>query len=1095
MRQIFIFVMVTLVVLGSVTCRLHAQAASHVVISEVSPMHGNSSTYDSGEFIELYNPLQTDVTFGANVQIISGDASPYNNPAQWQLSLSGITIKAFAFLLIGDKGVPTSPDVPFPSNKNLSNSGVRSCVQLRDGATVIDAFGWDASTTLSPEGSAFQPSSTNSDGKTFERKSGPNATADDSLGNAWDSNNNATDFFQVTSGNTKLHNSSSPIERNPYAVVGGGIGSAQISPAVVNAGQTFDFTIKVVSDAGDTISKVIIIVPAVFNWSMQSSNVSISGSGVSGAVFSVSQDTISIDHASITMTDSSLIMIHSVAAPDSALSGYFVVETAAAGAEPSPVSSRLVVAVTRLSPIINIHINDQQGIPIAPYQIGAVVTVKGIITADMSSTTYTSLFIQDATAGINIYSDSPFHNCQVGDSVEFTGTIDQYRGTTEIVPDSTETIIYSHGNRLPDPMVLTAADVNQTFLDDGTEPNEGRLVRVNSAIYNGGKISDLTGATGAYIPNTWSVPAGTFDLIGVLKQYTPSASTPPPYTSYYEVDPRTQADIITHPGPAFVESPAEEDIEPASVTVQFKTAAPSSTVLRYGATSAYADSVVISSTDTVHSITLSGLSPATVYHYQVSVTDQDGTNQTGDAIFSTASPTGITGIMNVYFSKTVDTTVARGEKAQTVDISSKFISRINSAQHSIDVALYSLSGDIGNSVANGLINAAKRGVKVRMIVEDDNSNTPAMTTMKLSGIPFITDKFDQINAGNGLMHNKFAVFDFRDTTSFTDDWVWTGSWNATNEGNNSDAQNSVEIQDKALANAYTMEFNEMWGSSTDTPNSALSRFGNRKTDNTPHRFNINGIPVELYFSPSDQTTLHIYETLDEAKGSINVCMLTFTRSDLAQVLVAKEAAGEKVRVVMDNNTDTGNQFNFLEGGRVDVHLKGSGLGAGLLHHKYALIDAENPNEDDIVITGSHNWSNSAETANNENTLIIHSKRIANFYLQEFKARYLEAGGIDTIATAVKNTVGNVPKAAGLSQNYPNPFNPTTVISYQLSEDSFVKLKIFDILGREITVLVNGEKKAGYNNATFNAMNLASGTYFYILSVDGKMFVKKMLLMR
>jgi phosphatidylserine/phosphatidylglycerophosphate/cardiolipin synthase-like enzyme len=504
--------------------------------------------------------------------------------------------------------------------------------------------------------------------------------------------------------------------------------------------------------------------------------------------------------------------------------------------------------------------------------------------------------------------------------------------------------------------------------------------------------------------------------------------------------------------------------------------------------------VVITSPDTAHAVTLSGLWPATVYHYQAVASDTSGANQTGDAIFSTESPSGTTGTMDVYFNKSVNFSVARGEHAQTVDIANKFLARIDSAKHSIDLALYSFSGGVGSTIATHLLSAKGRGVKIRMIVENDNAGTVPMTTMR-NNVPFITDTFDPINAGNGLMHNKFAIFDFRDTSSFTDDWVWTGSWNATDPGDNDDAQNSIEIQDKALANAYTMEFNEMWGSSTDTPAASQSRFGARKTDNTPHKFNIEGTPVELYFSPSDQTTLHIFETLSTATSSINVCMLTFTRADLAGELVLKKAAGDKVRVVMDNNTDSGNQFSFLQTNGIDVHLKGSALGSGLLHHKYAVIDGENSKADEIVITGSHNWSTSAETANNENTLIIHSSRIANLYLQEFEARYLEAGGSDTVVVGVKQIGSDIPESFGLSQNYPDPFNPTTVISYQLPAGSHVTLKIYDVLGREVATLVNQEQNAGYYNVTFDAVKFSSGVYFYMLDAGGKMFTKKMLMIK
>jgi len=902
-----------------------------------------------------------------------------------------------------------------------------------------------------------------------------------------------------STGNFRLNNIVVNGTVTSTAIPGSGIGSAQISPAILNAKQTSDFTIKIASDASDTIANILATVPQAFTWSMSPSDVSLSGSSLSGAKVTVNQDTIVISGAAVTNMDTGEVVIRSVTAPDSSMTGIFVVSTSVDSVSPSPLNSRLAVSVIKVVRIVDLHINDSSGVPIAPYQIGATVTVSGIVTADFSALPQTNLFLQDATAGVNIFSYTHSYDYQVGDSITFTGTINQFRGGIEVMPDSSKTIIHSHGNPLPEPMLLTCADVNQTFNDDYTEPNEGRLVRVNGVTYDASNttITDITGTTGGYVPTNLVSPTGAFDMIGILKQYKPGSTSTmtPPYTSNYEVEARVQSDLILSKGPAFVESPTEENIQPNSVTIYFKTASLASrAVVRYGRTSIYTDSVVVASPDTDHAILLTRLLPATVYHYQAVASDTAGTNQTGDAIFSTESPSGTTGRMDVYFNKSVDISVARGENAQTVDIMNKFLARVDSAKYSIDLALYSFSGGVGSTIATHLLNAKARGVKIRMIVENDNAGTAPMTTMR-NNVPFITDTFDPINAGNGLMHNKFAIFDFRDTSSFTDDWVWTGSWNATDPGDDDDAQNSIEIQDKALANAYTMEFNEMWGSSTDIPDSTKSRFGADKSDITPHKFNINGTSVELYFSPSDQTTLHIYETLSLATSSINVCMLTFTRSDLAQELVTKKAAGDKVRVVMDNNIDSGNQFSFLQTNGIDVHLKGTALGSGLLHHKYAVIDAENPRADEIVITGSHNWSTSAETVNNENTLIIHSARIASLYLQEFKARYLEAGGTDNIVLVVNQVGNDVPKSFGLSQNYPNPFNPTTVIGYQLSTAGHVNLKVYDVLGREVITLVDQRQNAGYYNVTFNASGFSSGVYFYVLDAGGKFYAEKMLLIK
>ncbi len=71
----------------------------------------------------------------------------------------------------------------------------------------------------------------------------------------------------------------------------------------------------------------------------------------------------------------------------------------------------------------------------------------------------------------------------------------------------------------------------------------------------------------------------------------------------------------------------------------------------------------------------------------------------------------------------------------------------------------------------------------------------------------------------------------------------------------------------------------------------------------------------------------------------------------------------------------------------------------------------------------------------------------------------------------------------LSQNYPNPFNPSTKISFQLADESFITLKIFNILGNEITTLINEKKPAGFYNYNFNASSLASGIYFYTLKAS------------
>ena len=89
----------------------------------------------------------------------------------------------------------------------------------------------------------------------------------------------------------------------------------------------------------------------------------------------------------------------------------------------------------------------------------------------------------------------------------------------------------------------------------------------------------------------------------------------------------------------------------------------------------------------------------------------------------------------------------------------------------------------------------------------------------------------------------------------------------------------------------------------------------------------------------------------------------------------------------------------------------------------------------------------------------------------------------------------IPSQFTLHQNYPNPFNPSTTIRYDLPGIATVRLAVFDILGREIAILVNEEQEAGSHVVRFNANNLQSGTYFLILYADNYRFMRKMILLR
>lgn len=116
------------------------------------------------------------------------------------------------------------------------------------------------------------------------------------------------------------------------------------------------------------------------------------------------------------------------------------------------------------------------------------------------------------------------------------------------------------------------------------------------------------------------------------------------------------------------------------------------------------------------------------------------------------------------------------------------------------------------------------------------------------------------------------------------------------------------------------------------------------------------------------------------------------------------------------------------------------------------------------------------------------ERLGNFNMDIFTAEISEF-------IAVGSEQNSVPKDFTLLQNYPNPFNPSTNISFGLPAGSFVTLKVYDIMGREVKELVKGNLTEGYHNYSLNASDLTSGIYFYTLTAGSYKETRKMVLVK
>ena len=484
--------------------------------------------------------------------------------------------------------------------------------------------------------------------------------------------------------------------------------------------------------------------------------------------------------------------------------------------------------------------------------------------------------------------------------------------------------------------------------------------------------------------------------------------------------------------------------------------------------------------------TISGLRPATCYYIKVRTV---GTNLDSITfVASTASDYRSTDSILVFFNRSVDSTSypnlphANGNTA----LLPMLLDRIAAATHSIDLALYSFTGSTGTAVGQALMTAQQRGIKVRMIVDSASvAGSSAYALVRDAGIPIIRNSFgNNGTVASYIHHNKFIILDGREDDG-RNVWVEAGSWNLSDEQTTTDYQNVLLIQDLALARAYEREFNQEWGSSGDQPDPVNARFSTHKLDITPRSFWLRKpgtdklIETHLLFSPNRGCASSIDFELKQARQQILYALFVFTRSDLAQDMILQHSHGLDIHGIV-NDTDQYEQTPMLRQAGIDA-LRFTGGANVLLHHKYCLLDAGY----DIatVITGSFNWSATAEQHNSENLLIIKDKDIAGQYFQEFLQRYRENGGTASISypkSSVPSYPSNLPKPSSL-RLYPNPSSGPIRIAWNQLRAGEVRVSVLDEAGRCVedfmTQGIEGE------NQYFLALPLPLGCYRIVVQHD------------
>ncbi len=307
----------------------------------------------------------------------------------------------------------------------------------------------------------------------------------------------------------------------------------------------------------------------------------------------------------------------------------------------------------------------------------------------------------------------------------------------------------------------------------------------------------------------------------------------------------------------------------------------------------------------------------------------------------------------VYFNEP-DESVERADYADGMDAALAIA--IDAATDTLDMAAFELNSD---PIHAAIASAAERGLTVRIVADDDHglhdNRNPHLRDLAELGIDVRDD------GRSGLMHNKFAIID-RQT-------VWTGSWNYTVNGTYRNNNNILALESAEAVYAYQAEFDEMF---------ERAEFGVRSTDDGIAKFDHAGGEISIIFAPEADEVSALIAEIEGATQSIRFMTFVFSLDELAEAMLIQAASrGVTIEGIFENRNSLAGWSKLPA-----LHCAGASLRQDgnryVMHHKVILID------DHTVITGSFNFSRSAESRNDENIVIVRNEAIAELYQEEWR---------------------------------------------------------------------------------------------------------------
>lgn len=338
------------------------------------------------------------------------------------------------------------------------------------------------------------------------------------------------------------------------------------------------------------------------------------------------------------------------------------------------------------------------------------------------------------------------------------------------------------------------------------------------------------------------------------------------------------------------------------------------------------------------------------------------------------------GTINIFYIRARDYNLP--SKETRTEAGKILIKIINDAQETVDFAFYGLAEQ--PELLNALLNAQKRGVKVRGIIDlnlqgkNDYTDTARSISAFSKGTiksDYYADlakynKLEQQNAKykdqfNGhIMHNKFCIVDKK--------IVWTGTANISSTGIGGFNENVVIlINSTKLAELYTKEMNQMY------KKGKFHEF--KKEIHTKNTLLIAGTEVEAYFSPTQYAVIYgIIPEIKNAKESIYISMFLISHYQIVQELINAKKRGVDVKMIVEANhaLQKYSQHERLRMNGIPVKVENW---AGKMHAKLAVIDEKN------IILGSTNWTKAGFLYNDENLLILRNiPKSAKYLSSEFQ---------------------------------------------------------------------------------------------------------------